>query len=76
MKHVKEAKRRWFAKTPKFFKKVIKVGIGVGVIGGIIATLPVTLPAAVVTLGGYMVATGTVAAAIAKLTVEDINEIK
>ena len=76
MKHIKEAKRRWFAETPEFFKKVIKLGIGVGVVGGVIATLPVALPTAIVTLGGYMVATGSVAAAIAKLTVENPDNIK
>jgi ABC-type xylose transport system permease subunit len=76
MSKLHRVKKRWDAKTPKFFKKIIKLGVGVGVVGGVIATLPVSLPAAIVTLGGYMVATGTVTAAVAKLTVEDITEIK
>jgi hypothetical protein len=76
MSKLHRVKKRWDAKTPKFFKKIIKLGVGVGVVGGVIATLPVSLPAAIVTLGGYIAATGTVAAAVAKLTVEDITEIK
>lgn len=61
-------KRRWNAKTPVFFKKVIKIGLGIAAVGTTIITLPVALPAVLVTAGSYMVAVGTTAATIAKLT--------
>jgi ABC-type xylose transport system permease subunit len=66
-----ELKERWQAKTPKFWKKVQKIGIALGVIGGTIVALPVALPAAVVTAGGYLVAAGTVTATLSQLTKED-----
>ena len=66
-----ELKERWQAKTPKFWKKVQKIGIALGVIGGTIIALPVALPAAVVTAGGYLVAAGTVTATLSQLTKED-----
>ena len=66
-----ELKERWQAKTPKFWKKVQKIGIALGVIGGTIVALPVALPAALVTAGGYLVAAGTVTATLSQLTKED-----
>jgi|LauGreDrversion4_2_1035121.scaffolds.fasta_scaffold40102_5 hypothetical protein len=63
--------KRWKAETPDFWKKVQKIGIGIGAVGGVIVGLPVALPAAVVTIGGYMVAVGSVAAVLSKLTVKD-----
>lgn len=58
-----EIKRRWKAETPRFFKQLIKVGIGIGVIGGTLVTFPATA-----TVGGIMVAVGTTVSAISKLT--------
>lgn len=66
-----ELKERWQAKTPKFWKKVQKIGIALGVIGGTIVALPVSLPAAVISAGGYLVAAGTVTATLSQLTKED-----
>lgn len=66
-----ELKKRWQAKTPKFWQKVQKIGIALGVIGGTIVALPVALPAALVTAGGYLVAAGTVTATLSQLTKED-----
>lgn len=63
-------KERWNAKTPDFWKKVQKVAIAAGVVGGAIVTLPVSLPAAIVTAGGYLVAVGSVGAALSQLTKE------
>ena len=66
-----ELKERWQSKTPKFWKKVQRIGVALGVIGATIVALPVALPAAVVTAGGYLVAAGTVTATLSQLTKED-----
>jgi hypothetical protein len=70
---MKELKRRWTAKTPKFWKKVRNIAIGLGAVAGVILTAPVTLPAAVITAAGYLVTAGTVAATLSQLTVDDSN---
>lgn len=67
---LKELKNRWKSETPAFWKKVQKVAIAAGVIGGTIIAAPVALPAAVVTVGGYLVAVGSVGAALSQLTKE------
>lgn len=67
---LKELKNRWKAETPKFWKKVQKISIAAGVIGGAIIAAPVALPAAVITVGGYLVAVGSVGATLAQLTKE------
>lgn len=69
-------KKRWSAKTPKFWKKVQRVGIVIGAIGGAIMTAPVTLPAAVITTAGYLIATGGVIATMSQLTVEDLAKLE
>lgn len=56
--------------TPKFWKKVQKVGIALGAIGGTLITLPVALPAGIVTLAGYLTAIGATVAAVSQVTVE------
>ena len=65
--------KRWKAETPEFWKKVQKVGLAIGAIGGVIVSAPVVLPAGLITLGGYMVAVGSVAAVLSKLTVVDAS---
>ncbi len=67
---LKELKNRWKAETPKFWKKVQKISIAAGVIGGAIIAAPVALPAAVITVGGYLVAVGSVGATLSQLTKE------
>ena len=68
--------------TPKFWKKVQKVGIALGAIGGTLLTLPVSLPAGIATLAGYLTAIGATVAAVSQATVEpqvnkeEINEPK
>jgi hypothetical protein len=64
-------KERWQSKTPKFWKKVQRIGIALGVIGATIVAAPVVLPASLVTAAGYMVAAGTVTATLSQLTKED-----
>jgi len=64
-------KKRWSAKTPKFWKKVQKIAIVAGAVAGVIIAAPIALPAAVVTAATYVVTAGTVAATLSQLTVED-----
>lgn len=58
-----EIKRRWKAECPRFFKQLIKVGIGIGVIGGALVTFPATA-----SVGAILVTVGTTVSAISKLT--------
>lgn len=64
-------KERWQSKTPKFWKKVQRIGVALGVVGATIVAAPVVLPASLVTAAGYMVAAGTVTATLSQLTKED-----
>ena len=64
-------RKRWRAKTPKFWKKIQKIGLAAGTIGAILLAAPVALPAALVTGAGYLIAVGGVTAALSQLTVED-----
>jgi hypothetical protein len=64
-------KERWQSNTPKFWKKVQRIGVALGVIGATIVAAPVVLPASLVTAAGYMVAAGTVTATLSQLTKED-----
>lgn len=71
---MKELITRLTSPSPTFFKRIQAIGITVGVIGGTLMALPTTiiiLPAALSTAAGYMVAIGTVAAAVAKTPVAD-----
>ena len=69
-------KKRWNGKTSKFWKKVQNVAIAVGAAAGVIIAAQIALPAAVVTVAGYLVTAGTVAATLSQLTVEDNKEIE
>ena len=60
---MKEITKRWNSSTPRFFKKLINIGIGIGVIGGALVTFPATS-----TVGVILVTVGTTASAISKLT--------
>lgn len=68
-------RKRWSAKTPKFWKRVQKIAITLGAVAGVLVAAPITLPAAVVTVAGYAITAGTVAATLSQLTVEN-NETK
>ena len=68
---MKELKRRWTAKTPKFWINVRNIAITLGAVAGVILTAPISLPAAVITAAGYLATAGTVAATLSQLTVED-----
>jgi ABC-type xylose transport system permease subunit len=64
-------KKRWNAPTPKFWKKVQNIAIAIGAAAGVVIAAPITLPTAVVTVAGYLVTAGTVAATLSQLTVVD-----
>jgi ABC-type xylose transport system permease subunit len=72
---MKELKGRWKAKTPNFSKKIQKVAIALGAAAAIVVAAPITLPALVVTIAGYVVTAGTVAATLSQLTVENYKDI-
>jgi hypothetical protein len=72
---MKELKGRWKSKTPCFWKKVQKVAIALGAAATIIVAAPIALPAAVVTVAGYVITAGTVAATLSQLTVENYKEL-
>ena len=63
-------KERWNAKTPKFWKKVQRIGIIAGALGTAIIAAPVALPAALVTGAGYLIAIGGATATLSQLTKE------
>ena len=62
---------RWNSESPNFWKKVGKIGVSIGVIGGVLISGTITLPASVVTIGGYMVAVGSITKVLSKLTIKD-----
>lgn len=67
--------QRWNAPTPKFWKRVQKIGLAAGAVGAVLIAAPIALPAAVVTIGGYLVTAGSITAALSQLTVEDTKEL-
>ncbi len=71
---MKEIIIRLTNETPSFFKKIIALGLTIGGVGAAILALPtsiIILPEIVTTIAGYMVASGVIAASLAKLTVAD-----
>jgi hypothetical protein len=73
---MKQLKKRWNSKTPKFWKRVQQIAIVAGAVAGVIIAAPIALPAAVITAATYVVTAGTVAATLSQLTVEDTKKIK
>jgi hypothetical protein len=63
-------RERWNAKTPKFWKKVQRIGIIAGAVGAAVIAAPVALPAVIVTGAGYLIAIGGVTATLSQLTKE------
>ncbi len=64
-------KQRWKAPTPKFWKKVQRLGLALTAVGALVATAPISLPAALVTAGSYAAFGGGLIAAMSQFTVED-----
>jgi hypothetical protein len=71
---MKQLKKRWNSKTPKFWKRVQQIAIVAGAVAGVIIAAPIALPAAVITAATYVVTAGTVAATLSQLTVEDAKK--
>ena len=69
-KTVKEIKTRWGSETPKFWKKVQKIGVIAGAVGGVLIAAPVALPTALISAGGYLLLAGSLTATLSQLTVE------
>ena len=61
MKNLKEVKKRWNAETPRFFKKLIHIGIVIGLVGGGLITIPATA-----SIGAVLVTIGATAATVSK----------
>jgi len=57
---------RWNAKTPKFWKKVQRVGITIGSLGAILMAPPIGLSV----VGGYLITAGSVIGVVSQLTTE------
>jgi|Laugrespbdmm15sd_2_1035082.scaffolds.fasta_scaffold43849_2 hypothetical protein len=72
---MKELKGRWKSRTPRFWKKVQRVAIVLGAAAAMIVAAPIALPAAVITVAGYVVTAGTVAATLSQLTVDNYKDI-
>jgi small-conductance mechanosensitive channel len=64
---IAEIASRCKKRPPLLFRKIRNYGLWIVGIGTAIATLPISLPAAIVAAGGYLVAAGTVAAAVGSL---------
>ena len=62
---------RFNAPTPKFWKKVQRVGLILTALGAALATAPVALPIAIVTAGSYAAFGGGLIAAMSQFTVDD-----
>lgn len=75
MKQIKETWLRLRGETPTHFKRIIYGAITIGGMCGVVLALPITLPSIVVTILGYGVTAGVVAATIAKQAVKDPQEI-
>ena len=58
------------SKTPDWFKRIRNAGLLLTGVGTALLTSPVTLPALVISIAGYLVVGGTVAAAIAQTAKE------
>jgi hypothetical protein len=69
---IKETIKRIKSPTPKYFKKVRAVGITAGTIGAALLAAPIALPATIITIAGYLVCFGTVSAALAQTTKQDV----
>jgi len=69
-------KKRFLAKTPKFWKNVQKAGLALAGVSAIILAAPVALPVVLVSTAGYLATAGSVIGILSQLTVEDSNEIK
>lgn len=61
---------RALAPTPPFFRYMRIVGLSLAAAGGAIIAAPVSLPPIVITIAGYLIAAGSVAAAVSQVAVD------
>lgn len=59
------------APTPKFWKKVQRLGIAAASVSAVVLAAPVSLPVGIITLAGYLATVGGTIAAVSQLTVKD-----
>lgn len=71
---MQEIFHRLKAPTPKFWKKVRRLGLFLGTAGGAMVAAPAVLPAWLPVAGGYVVMAGTIIVGLASLTCEDPSE--
>lgn len=67
--------KRLTTKSPKFFVRLQNAGLIIGGIGAAIVAFPLALPAVVVTVGSYAIAVGASIATIAKLPVQNVEDL-
>lgn len=67
--------QRFKAPTPRFWKKVQKVGLVLTGLGTFLVSAPISLPATVVSLGGYAAFGGGLIATLSQLTVKDSQDV-
>lgn len=58
------------APTPKFWKRVQRIGITIGGLGAILIAPPIGLSV----VGGYLITAGSVIGVLSQLTVENAND--
>lgn len=61
---------RILAPTPKWFRMVRTVGLALTAVGGALVASPVALPAALVTVGGYLLLSGSLVSAVSQTAVK------
>lgn len=66
-----EVSRRLTSPTPRFWKKVQKLGLMLSSAGATMLAVPETLPKWIPIAGGYVVLAGGIMSALATLTCED-----
>ena len=70
MRRKSEIEKRWKSETPKFWKKIQKIGITSVAVGTFLATAPIALPTVVITLSGYLIVGGTLTGILSQLTTD------
>jgi hypothetical protein len=66
---------RWTERSPKFWRKMLRIGVAIGSTSAAILAIPLTggliLPAGLITAATYGLTIGAVTAALSKLTTEE-----
>ncbi len=57
---------RMASNTPKWFQVIRNIGLILTAVGTTIVSIPIALPAIIVTVGGYLIVGGAVAAAVSQ----------